>query len=212
MRICGAADYQLLLLRHRHADPRGAARLQPLDQEIRSYITADSLDYLSWDGLYSFLDGPREGFCDACFTGNYPVEIPANQDRISCGCSKPATTHSAADARLPRTKTHPALALWGGFALCVSLGVSTMVARALCYLAFCILLLTATGCDPVVSIAGANFPDWLLCASAAAILAALCHPLFVASGLGRSASAAAFLWRFDRDVRADRMVVFFSRA
>jgi hypothetical protein len=63
--------------------------------------------------------------------------------------------------------------------------VSTMVARALCYLAFCILLLTATGCDPVVSIAGANFPDWLLCASAAAILAALCHPLFVASGLGR---------------------------
>jgi amidophosphoribosyltransferase len=47
-------------------------------EEIRRYITADSLDYLSWDGLYSFLDGPREGFCDACFTGRYPVEIPAN--------------------------------------------------------------------------------------------------------------------------------------
>jgi amidophosphoribosyltransferase len=47
-------------------------------EEIRNYITADSLDYLSWEGLYSFLDGPREGFCDACFTGNYPVEIPAN--------------------------------------------------------------------------------------------------------------------------------------
>ena len=47
-------------------------------EEIRNYITADSLDYLSWDGLYSFLDGPREGYCDACFTGNYPVEIPAN--------------------------------------------------------------------------------------------------------------------------------------
>ena len=47
-------------------------------EEIRSYITADSLDYLSWEGLYSFLDGPREGFCDACFTGKYPVEIPAN--------------------------------------------------------------------------------------------------------------------------------------
>src|SRR5581483_10780674 len=38
-------------------------------EEIRGYITADSLDYLSWDGLYSFLDGPREGYCDACFTG-----------------------------------------------------------------------------------------------------------------------------------------------
>jgi amidophosphoribosyltransferase len=47
-------------------------------EEIRNYITADSLDYLTWDGLYSFLDGPREGYCDACFTGNYPVEIPAN--------------------------------------------------------------------------------------------------------------------------------------
>jgi amidophosphoribosyltransferase len=48
-------------------------------EEIRNYITADSLAYLSWDGLYSFLDnGTREGYCDACFTGRYPVEIPAN--------------------------------------------------------------------------------------------------------------------------------------
>ena len=45
-------------------------------EEIRNYITADSLGYLSWDGLYSFLGNNREGFCDACFTGKYPVEIP----------------------------------------------------------------------------------------------------------------------------------------
>jgi len=45
-------------------------------EEIRRYITADSLAYLSWDGLYSFNGESREGFCDACFTGNYPVEIP----------------------------------------------------------------------------------------------------------------------------------------
>ncbi|HUO03791.1 MAG TPA: amidophosphoribosyltransferase [Candidatus Binataceae bacterium] len=46
-------------------------------EEIRRYITADSLGYLSWDGLYAFLgNGGREGFCDACFTGKYPVEIP----------------------------------------------------------------------------------------------------------------------------------------
>ncbi len=55
-----------------------------------------------------------------------------------------------------------------------------MIARVLCYLASGILMLTAAGCDPVVSIAGANFPDWLLCAGAGAILAALCHPLLVA--------------------------------
>ena len=48
-------------------------------ERIRSFIGADSLGYLSWEGLYSFLgEGPREGFCDACFTGNYPVEIPAH--------------------------------------------------------------------------------------------------------------------------------------
>jgi len=41
--------------------------------EIRRYITADSLAYLSEEGLYSFLGGKREGYCDACFTGRYPV-------------------------------------------------------------------------------------------------------------------------------------------
>jgi len=45
-------------------------------EEIRRWITADSLGYLSWDGLYSFQGENREGFCDACFTGRYPVEIP----------------------------------------------------------------------------------------------------------------------------------------
>ncbi len=45
-------------------------------EQIRQYITADSLGYLSWEGLYSFMEGPRDGYCDACFTGNYPVEIP----------------------------------------------------------------------------------------------------------------------------------------
>jgi amidophosphoribosyltransferase len=45
-------------------------------EEIRRYITADSLAYLSWDGLYSFGEADREGYCDACFTGNYPIEIP----------------------------------------------------------------------------------------------------------------------------------------
>ena len=49
-------------------------------EEIRRYITADSLGYLSWDGLYSFMGDKRDGFCDACFTGNYPVEIPANNE------------------------------------------------------------------------------------------------------------------------------------
>ena len=41
--------------------------------EIRRYITADSLSYLSEEGMYAFLGGAQPGFCDACFTGRYPV-------------------------------------------------------------------------------------------------------------------------------------------
>ena len=35
------------------------------------------------------------------------------------------------------------------------------------------------GCDPVVNIAGANFPSWLFCAICGAILTAVIRPVFV---------------------------------
>jgi amidophosphoribosyltransferase len=41
--------------------------------ELQDYILADSLAYLSEEGLYAFVGGKKPGFCDACFTGNYPV-------------------------------------------------------------------------------------------------------------------------------------------
>lgn len=44
-----------------------------------------------------------------------------------------------------------------------------------------IVLLTLAACDPVVNVAGANFPGWLLCAIAGAALAAMFKPLFVAT-------------------------------
>ncbi len=45
-------------------------------EEIREYIGADSLGYLSEAGMYSFLRGqPRNGFCDACFTDRYPIPV-----------------------------------------------------------------------------------------------------------------------------------------
>lgn len=43
------------------------------------------------------------------------------------------------------------------------------------------LLTTLAGCDPVVNIAGANFPAWLLCAIVGAILAAMFRPVFAAT-------------------------------
>ena len=42
-------------------------------EAIRSFIGADSLGYLSVEGLLSPLKNPR-GYCSACFTGRYPVE------------------------------------------------------------------------------------------------------------------------------------------
>jgi amidophosphoribosyltransferase len=43
--------------------------------EIRGFIGADSLAYLSEEGLYSFLNGAPRDFCDACFTGEYPIPV-----------------------------------------------------------------------------------------------------------------------------------------
>jgi amidophosphoribosyltransferase len=42
-------------------------------EAIRTYLGADSLGYLSERGMYAFVGGEAAGFCDACFTGRYPV-------------------------------------------------------------------------------------------------------------------------------------------
>jgi amidophosphoribosyltransferase len=44
--------------------------------EIRAFIGADSLGYLSIPGLLRALDLPYEGFCFACFDGRYPEPVP----------------------------------------------------------------------------------------------------------------------------------------
>ncbi|HXJ33932.1 MAG TPA: amidophosphoribosyltransferase [Candidatus Eisenbacteria bacterium] len=44
-------------------------------EEIRRFLGADSLAYLSIPGMYGFVGGEGNGFCDACFTGNYPVAL-----------------------------------------------------------------------------------------------------------------------------------------
>lgn len=46
-------------------------------EAMRQFITADSLGFLSVGGLYAFLARDRrKGFCDACFTGQYPIPVP----------------------------------------------------------------------------------------------------------------------------------------
>ena len=41
--------------------------------EIAEELGADSLAYLSLDGVYEAVGTPREVHCDACFTGDYPL-------------------------------------------------------------------------------------------------------------------------------------------
>jgi amidophosphoribosyltransferase len=43
---------------------------------IREYLNLDSLSYLGLDRLVAATGAPVAGFCDACFTGRYPVEVP----------------------------------------------------------------------------------------------------------------------------------------
>jgi amidophosphoribosyltransferase len=47
--------------------------------EIARYVTADTLGYLSIDGLYAALGENRAGFCDACFSGEYLLEFPESR-------------------------------------------------------------------------------------------------------------------------------------
>jgi amidophosphoribosyltransferase len=45
-------------------------------QEIADELDADSLAYLSLEGVYEAIGTPAEDHCDACFTGRYPLGDP----------------------------------------------------------------------------------------------------------------------------------------
>jgi amidophosphoribosyltransferase len=43
-------------------------------EEIAEELDCDSLAYLSLDGVYEAIRGERATHCDACFSGEYPLE------------------------------------------------------------------------------------------------------------------------------------------
>jgi len=51
--------------------------------EIRDFIGADSLGYLSIDGLIKAVALPRDIFCLACFTGDYPIPVQLEMDKLA---------------------------------------------------------------------------------------------------------------------------------
>lgn len=46
------------------------------NEEMCEFIGADSLAFISVEGLHASVACEHPGFCDACFTGDYPVAIP----------------------------------------------------------------------------------------------------------------------------------------
>ncbi len=57
-------------------------------EEIREYIDADTLGYLSIEGVYRAVKGEQKIFCDACFTKNY--RLGRIDDSPKGGCSSGA--------------------------------------------------------------------------------------------------------------------------
>ncbi len=57
-----------------------ASRLEV--DEIREHIGADSLGYLSLDGLLEATGVADAGFCTACLSGEYPTDIPEVTDKF----------------------------------------------------------------------------------------------------------------------------------
>ena len=50
--------------------------------EIKDFIGADSLDYLSVEGLVKAVGLPKDNFCLACFTGDYPMPVQIEMDKL----------------------------------------------------------------------------------------------------------------------------------
>jgi len=51
--------------------------------EVRDFIGADSLGYLSIDGLVKAVALPKDIFCLACFTGDYPIPVQLEMDKLA---------------------------------------------------------------------------------------------------------------------------------
>lgn len=57
-------------------------------EEIRKYITADSLAYLSLDGMVTAAPGTPSQYCNACFTERYPISF-TRAEELQLGLFEP---------------------------------------------------------------------------------------------------------------------------
>jgi amidophosphoribosyltransferase len=48
-------------------------------EEIRKYLNAETLSYLSLEGLMNAVGNGNKSYCTSCYTGVYPVAFPRNE-------------------------------------------------------------------------------------------------------------------------------------
>jgi amidophosphoribosyltransferase len=61
-------------------------------EQIRKHLEVDTLGYLSLEGMHSAVAEKGTGYCDACFSGDYPTAIPnSDHDASSVDIPIPAT-------------------------------------------------------------------------------------------------------------------------
>ncbi len=71
-------------------------------EAIQRHIGADSLAYLSLEGMLNATELPADAFCSACFSSRYPVEIPPEQLRSKQVLEQPPGSPNA-----PRSRPEP---------------------------------------------------------------------------------------------------------
>ena len=51
--------------------------------EICAAVGADSLGYLSVEGMYKAIGRDQSRYCSGCFTGHYPIDVQLELDKLA---------------------------------------------------------------------------------------------------------------------------------
>ena len=97
MRICAPPIRYPCFFGVDMATRRELIAAQKTIQEICEFIGADSLGYLSIDGLIKAVDLPRQNFCLACFTGDYPIPVQLEMDKLALETMSASRQNSVCD-------------------------------------------------------------------------------------------------------------------
>ena len=82
MRICAPPIRYPCFFGVDMATRRELIAAQKTISEVNDFVGADSLGYLSIDGLVKAVALPKDIFCMACFTGDYPIPVQLEMDKL----------------------------------------------------------------------------------------------------------------------------------